>query len=228
MGTGDVEDGRGQGKDAEGEDPEDDGAAGEVDFEDAMKGLKGDDPQKYVDDAAFARAMRDLGVSKPKRRKPGAPAAPGTPEPPAHVIAEDDAESFLAAMESLEVPEPKTRGAEGRPAGQRTLLHGTPATLQRRIKHGEITAEGELDLHGLRIEEARQAVGRFVSASRRQGRVTVRIICGRGLHSKGEVLLRDEVPRWLTLDMSDDVRIAVPAPTSQGGRGVLYAFLRPA
>ncbi len=200
----------------------------EVSFEEAMRavGVGPHEARDVVDDAAFARAMRDMGVARPARKpKPGR--AEPTTESPDHRVAADGADAFLAAMESLAVPEPKVRGGEGRPAGARTLLHGTPATLQRRVKHGEIAAEAELDLHGLRLAEARVAVERFVRTSRRQAKVTVRIICGRGLHSKGETLLRDELPRWLTLDLPDEVRIAVPAPTSQGGRGVWYAFLRP-
>lgn len=203
----------------------------EVSFEEAMKavGVGPDEAQGVVEDAAFARAMRDLGATPVRKPAAGSGRAPrAAPEGPRHVVAADGHDAFLSAMESLEVPEPKPRGGEGRPAGARTLLHGTPATLQRRIKHGEITAEAELDLHGLRIEPARQAVERFVQTSRRQGKVTVRVICGRGLHSKGEVLLRDEVPRWLTLDLTEDVRITVPAPMSQGGRGVWYVFLRAA
>ena len=68
---------------------------------------------------------------------------------------------------------------------------------------------GELDLHGLRVEEALAAVDRFLSSAQDNDRETVVII-----HGKGRGILRDEVRLHLKMhplvsDFSPDDEDAV-------------------
>jgi DNA-nicking Smr family endonuclease len=167
----------------------------------------------------FAAAMAALDPEVP----PEAPEEPKPPPAPQHDVAPDAAD-FVAAMETLVVA-----GTEDTPtAGEAPpdLGVGVRRTLQRRIRQGSIVADRELDLHGLRREEAERAVASFLRRSQSDGLGVVRIICGRGLHSRERAVLQEALEGWLRRSHADRVKDAVPAPSAQGGRGVWYAFLR--
>ena len=56
----------------------------------------------------------------------------------------------------------------------------------------------ELDLHGLRVPEALAEVEGFLARAESQGVGEVRIVCGKGRHSRGGLgVLRTAVPGWL-------------------------------
>ncbi|MCV5948636.1 Smr/MutS family protein, partial [Escherichia coli] len=60
------------------------------------------------------------------------------------------------------------------------------------------TVQAQLDLHGHRVEEAREALGEFLRACVRQEMRCVRIIHGKGLGSKNRTpILKEKVRRWL-------------------------------
>jgi DNA-nicking Smr family endonuclease len=85
--------------------------------------------------------------------------------------------------------------------------------------------EGELDLHGLTSEEAREAVGDFIAAARRAGRRCVRIIHGKGRRSRhGKPVLKTGLQRWLR--QRKDVLAFCPARASDGGTGAAYVLIR--
>jgi DNA-nicking Smr family endonuclease len=56
----------------------------------------------------------------------------------------------------------------------------------------------EVDLHGLRVPEALETVETALRKAREQGVPEVRIICGKGLGSRGGIgVLREAVAGWL-------------------------------
>ncbi len=56
----------------------------------------------------------------------------------------------------------------------------------------------EVDLHGMRVEEALATVAEAIAATGEAGGATIRIICGKGKHSKGgKGVLREAVAGWL-------------------------------
>ncbi|MBI5446839.1 MAG: Smr/MutS family protein [Deltaproteobacteria bacterium] len=56
----------------------------------------------------------------------------------------------------------------------------------------------ELDLHGLRVPEALEAVRRALEKAEARGDRELRIVCGKGRGSPGGVgVLREAVPGWL-------------------------------
>ncbi len=187
------------------------------------------------EDAEFEDVMRGMGLRPGARVTTSSPDVDddGPDDPPpgrASALVPEEAEEFLSAMASLDmhdtpVADPAPRDRE---AGRRlkALTVGTAQTLQRRIRHGEIEAERELDLHRLRRAEARTATLSFVRRCGQEGVKVARVICGRGLHSKEHAVLQQALGEWLREDLVETVRDAVPAPAAMGGRGVWYLFLR--
>jgi DNA-nicking Smr family endonuclease len=103
-----------------------------------------------------------------------------------------------------------------RPGIQNRLFHD----LQR----GVIEAEATLDLHGLRVREARPALLRFLKQSTATGRRCVRIIHGKGQGSDGQQpVLKQKTNQWLR--QRDEVLAFVTAPRWDGGTGAVYVLL---
>ena len=56
----------------------------------------------------------------------------------------------------------------------------------------------QLDLHGLRVPQALAELEQFLARAEAQGVREVRVVCGKGRHSRGgEGVLRNAVPGWL-------------------------------
>ena len=87
--------------------------------------------------------------------------------------------------------------------------------------------QAQLDLHGLRTDEAREQVVYFIGQARRNGLRCVRVIHGKGLGSEGrQPVLKDKVLRWLP--QQKEVIAFCQAPPSMGGSGALLVLLRQA
>lgn len=104
---------------------------------------------------------------------------------------------------------------------------GVGADVLRKLRRGHWVIERELDLHGLRRDEAREALGRFLrTALQRQWRC-VRVIHGKGSSSpQREPVLKHKVRSWLM--QRDEVMAYVQARPCDGGAGALVLLLRPA
>ena len=100
---------------------------------------------------------------------------------------------------------------------------GTEVT--RKLRKGEWAIQREIDLHGLRSDEARTAVGEFLRSSVKHDIRCVRIIHGKGLGSIGkEPVLKEKVKRWLV--QKDEVLAFCQAPPRDGGAGALLVILK--
>ncbi|MBC7436246.1 MAG: Smr/MutS family protein [Bdellovibrionales bacterium] len=103
---------------------------------------------------------------------------------------------------------------------------GIGADVTRKLRKGEWTIQREMDLHGLRREEAREALGAFVRDCTRAGLRCVRVIHGKGLGSPGkEPVLKAKVQGWLI--QKNEVLAFVQARPTQGGAGALVVLLKP-
>lgn len=99
--------------------------------------------------------------------------------------------------------------------------------LSRMIRRGKLRHDSELDLHGMTQREARAALESYLVHSCTGPTRLVRVVCGRGLHSRaGSVLLRDTLPTWLQVDLQEWVERSFRAPREQGGEGAWYVILR--
>jgi DNA-nicking Smr family endonuclease len=97
-----------------------------------------------------------------------------------------------------------------------------------RLKRGEFSVQGHLDLHGFGREEARPALERFLREAQRMGHSCVRVVHGRGTHSESEPsLMKREVTRWLSSRrLSRTVVAFASARWRDGGSGAVYVLLR--
>jgi DNA-nicking Smr family endonuclease len=103
---------------------------------------------------------------------------------------------------------------------------GIGTDITRKLRKGEWSLQGQLDLHGLRSDEAREALGQFVRDAKRMGWRCVRVVHGKGLGSPGkEPVLKSKVQRWLV--QKNEVLAFVQAKPSDGGAGALVVLLGP-
>ena len=102
---------------------------------------------------------------------------------------------------------------------------GIGADVLKKLRRGEWVTQGQLDLHGLRTDEAREAVGQFLRNAIKQGKRCVRIIHGKGLGSVNkEPVLKNKVRNWLV--QKDEVMAFCQARAADGGSGALMVLLR--
>jgi DNA-nicking Smr family endonuclease len=118
-----------------------------------------------------------------------------------------------------------------------TLLHtddmlsyrtpGLGLDVVRKLREGRWSIQRQIDLHGLRTDEAREALGRFIRDTHAQGLRCVRVVHGKGLGSPGrEPVLKGRVLRWLV--QKREVLAFVQARPAEGGAGALVVLLRAA
>lgn len=85
--------------------------------------------------------------------------------------------------------------------------------------------QNHIDLHGLRVDPAREAVMQFLKASQKSGARCVRIVHGKGYGSEGgHSVLKEKVRRWLK--QCDCVMAFAEAQEIDGGSGALIVLLK--
>lgn len=101
---------------------------------------------------------------------------------------------------------------------------GIGLEVVRKLRRGHWALQAQLDLHGLRRDAAREALGGFIHESARRGLRCVRVIHGKGHGSPGrEPVLKSRVRRWLV--QKNEVLAFVQARASDGGAGALMVLL---
>ena len=103
---------------------------------------------------------------------------------------------------------------------------GIGLDVTRKLRAGHWSIQRQLDLHGLRSDEAREALGQFIRLAHRTGLRCVRIVHGKGLGSPGKTpVLKSKVQRWLV--QKKEVLAFVQARPADGGAGALVVLLQP-
>jgi DNA-nicking Smr family endonuclease len=103
---------------------------------------------------------------------------------------------------------------------------GVGPDVTRKLRKGEWTIQGEIDLHGLRRDDAREALAAFVREAHRRGWRCVRVVHGKGLGSPGKTpVLKGKVQAWLI--QKNEVLAFVQARGDEGGAGALVVLLKP-
>ena len=110
-------------------------------------------------------------------------------------------------------PQDKDAGVE-RPGVQ-------PVSRKKLIRQ---SSQKSLDLHGLTAAESRVEVDQFLRNSKRLGLKKVLIIHGKGYHSKGQPVLKQEVLKLL--ERSPIAGEYGVADRSEGGSGAVWVLLR--
>lgn len=105
--------------------------------------------------------------------------------------------------------------------------HGVGPDVLKRLRHGEWAIQAQVDLHGLRREEARERLAEFLREALRQGFRCVRVVHGKGLGSPGrEPVLKGKVRAWLV--QKQEVIAFTQARAAEGGAGALVVLLQAA
>ena len=110
-------------------------------------------------------------------------------------------------------------------------IEGTGYQVNRavtdRLHRGEFSIQGHIDLHGLSVEEARDAFENFFKKSIAEGKRMVLVIHGRGLSSPAEPIIKTNVYKWLTTGpWRKWVMAFTSARLCDGGAGATYVLLR--
>jgi len=102
---------------------------------------------------------------------------------------------------------------------------GLQTTVVRKLRRGQFATEAELDLHGLRIDDARTAVASFLDSAIRNGFRCVRIVHGKGYGSQQAIpVLKNKVNAWLR--QRPEVLAFSSARPADGGTGAVYVLLK--
>lgn len=103
---------------------------------------------------------------------------------------------------------------------------GIGTDVTRKLRKGQWSIQRELDLHGLRREEARESLATFIRTACREGIRCVRVVHGKGLGSPGKTpVLKSKVQSWLV--QKTEVLAFVQARGDEGGAGALVVLLKP-
>lgn len=172
-----------------------------------------------ADRSLFVRAA---GAVQPMRANSRVHLAPGQP-PPVAVQQQLDDQRVLHEAISDEFDTGTLLDVDDALSFRRPGI-GTDVT--RRLRKGDWSIQGEIDLHGLRREEAREALSTFLREAHRRGWRCVRVVHGKGLGSPGKTpVLKGKVQSWLT--QKSEVLAFVQARGDEGGAGALVVLLKP-
>lgn len=105
------------------------------------------------------------------------------------------------------------------------LRPGVPKRLLRHLRQGKFSIGAELDLHGMNVPMARQALVSFLRECERNDVRSLRIIHGKGRGSyQKEPILKGRVNAWL--QQRDEVLAFCSARAADGGTGAIYVLLK--
>ncbi len=178
--------------------------------------MDNDGKPEVHDKALFRKAVAGTRRMKQDRVTP----APRKRKPVPHKTLEDN----RAVMDSLLSEDYDAAEVE---TGDELLYRrpGIQHSVMRRLRTGKYAIEGELDLHGLTVAEARESLAAFLRDAQFRGWRCVRIIHGKGLSSAGRIpVLKTKINTWLP--QRKDVLAFCSAPPADGGAGAVYVLLR--
>jgi len=101
---------------------------------------------------------------------------------------------------------------------------GMGPDVVRKLRRGGWSIQRQLDLHGLRREDARDTLSAFIREAHKAGLRCVRVVHGKGLGSPGKTpVLKGRVQSWLI--QKQEVIAFVQARPAEGGAGALVVLL---
>jgi DNA-nicking Smr family endonuclease len=155
---------------------------------------------------------------------------------PGHVAQrpQPEADSGPSPPEAARRP-PEGAGPEGAPKQAAPKKRQPPAPIERRLRQklsrGRAAPDAEIDLHGMRREEAFVALRKFLLRAQSDGARLVLVVTGKGNRAaSGDFargVLRNSVPGWLCgPEYQAIVAGFEEAARPHGGSGALYVRLR--
>jgi DNA-nicking Smr family endonuclease len=147
---------------------------------------------------------------------------PKPPPPVAQQHLKDEQAAFLESL-SDEVDVTSLLETDDRLSYRRM---GVGPDVTQKLRRGNWSIQRQVDLHGLRTDEARKTLSAFIREAQKQGIRCVRVVTGKGLGSPGKTpVLKEKVHRWLV--QKAEVLAFVQARPAHGGAGALVVLLQP-
>jgi DNA-nicking Smr family endonuclease len=102
---------------------------------------------------------------------------------------------------------------------------GIGPDVLKKLRGGHWVTQDQLDLHGLRVDQAREALAQFLRDATKRGIRCVRVIHGKGLGSVNkQPVLKQKVRNWLV--QKEEVLAFCQARAADGGSGALMVLLK--
>lgn len=167
--------------------------------------------------AAFREHAKGVKPLKKGSETPTVPASKRSPRPKITIrqpdveiprLEMDDEAAFVQPEESIQF-----------------ARSGIQHRVLQKLRRGDITIEGTLDLHGLNPDQAEDSLSAFLVRAVDSGWRHVLIIHGKGAHGKAPYpILKNKVNQWLRAH--PDVLAFSSANPFQGGVGAVYVLLK--
>lgn len=175
-----------------------------------------------ADANVFRNSIGDITPISSKGAQNRATLSRRMPPPIARPMREDEAaarhESLSDEFDPEGLLEAGDRLSYRRPGIGREVLE--------KLERGAWGIQKQLDLHGMRREEAREALSAFLHDAVKRGLRCVRVIHGKGLGSLNQApVLKDKVRGWLV--QKEEVLAYCQAQGQDGGGGALIVLLQP-
>ena len=103
---------------------------------------------------------------------------------------------------------------------------GARKDLAKRLHRGDFSVQDYIDLHGLTLSEAEEAIIQFFKRALTMQYSCVKIIHGRGLKSPHGPVLKDALIKWLQGPFRKLILAYVTAKDCDGGLGATYVLLK--
>lgn len=178
---------------------------------------------KHADgDIDICKAFADVARLPPRNR---AAPTPHRPAPLPRFRIEDERDALELSKYGVE-PSPHSWDIGQELEAEQTFLRGgLRSDVLTRLRRGHWAVQSVLDLHGMTVDEAHDALADFLLEARGNGQRCVRVIHGKGLTSPNrEPVLKGKVRRWLS--QWDDVLAYCEAAAHAGGSGAVVVLLR--
>jgi len=177
-----------------------------------------DDSTKNDNESLFIQEMAGVEPLKPDNKIPAAKNTAKKPnkavlntEPDQHSFAVDDIFSDIEILEDC--PDILSFSRSG-------LQHN----VLKKLRQGKFPVEHVLDLHGLTVIEARNALLEFFGECETAQIRHAIIVHGKGFRSKDKPVIKPMVNRWLRA--VENVLAFHSAQPKDGGSGAVYVLLR--
>ncbi|WP_295857124.1 Smr/MutS family protein [uncultured Xylophilus sp.] len=175
--------------------------------------------RRQAEQQMFARAVGPVQPLPDRRRAALAP----EPPPPIPVQRQLDEQRVLLESISDDFDVSTLLDTDDQLSFRRP---GVNVDVTQRLRRGDWSIQRQLDLHGLRTDEAREALAAFIRECHKQGLRCLRVVHGKGLGSPGRTpVLKSRVQSWLV--QKNEVLAFVQARPLEGGAGALVVLLRP-
>jgi DNA-nicking Smr family endonuclease len=167
----------------------------------------------------FREAIRDVvPLTAPPRAAAPAKAVPPVP----HMHRRDEAEALASSLSDGISTETLIETDEALSYAR----DGIGPDVLRKLRRGQWVIQGQIDLHGMTRDQAREEVARFLQSATKEGKRCVRIVHGKGLGSKNRTsVLKIKVRHWLM--QTEAVLAFTQARGADGGAGAVIVLLRP-